>query len=354
MDNVARLRKKIVEVQVPALLMTDMTNVRWLTGFTGSYGWVILTPNDGALLTDGRYTIQAREEVEGLDVRTFVTPQTMIQLLDAVAEEMGVKQIAFERSVSYATYDDWRKKLKNLELIDSEDLVAPLRMVKSRAEIEKVEEACALADACMTHVIRLLQPGVSEYDIGLDIEFFFRRQKAGIAFPPIVASGPNSARPHARPTERKLERGDFVTLDFGATIDGYSSDITRTFVIGHASERHEQVYGAVLEAQIAAIEAIQPGGDGQEIDRVARDTLAKYGLAEAFAHSLGHGLGRAVHDYGRLGPGHEQPLEVGQIWTIEPGVYLEGFGGVRIEDDIVIEAEGARVLTHSPKELTVL
>jgi Xaa-Pro aminopeptidase len=200
----------------------------------------------------------------------------------------------------------------------------------------------------------MMQPGVSEYDIQLDLEFFIKRQGAEVAFAPTVVSGPNSAKPHGKAGERKLEVGDFVTLDLGAKKDGYCSDITRTFVIGEASERHKEVYGQVLAAQVAAIEALKVGTPANEPDSLSRSILAEKGLDQYFGHGLGHGLGRAVHDYGGLAPSSKDTIEAGQVWTVEPGVYIEGFGGVRIEDDVHVTAEGPQILTHFPKELMVL
>jgi Xaa-Pro aminopeptidase len=200
----------------------------------------------------------------------------------------------------------------------------------------------------------MIQPGVSEYDIGLEIEFFFRRSGAEVGFAPIVASGPNSARPHAHPTERKLAVGDFVTLDIGCKLDGYNSDMTRTFVVGEASDRHREIYDLVLKAEVECIEMLKPGANGRDVDGRAREILDEKDLAKYFGHSLGHGLGRAVHDYGRLHISADQPIEVGQVWTVEPGVYIEGFGGVRIEDDVLVTENGPKILTHYPKDLRIL
>lgn len=340
---------------VPALIVSDLANVQWLTGFTGSFGQVLVTPSEAAFLTDSRYTIQAGEEVKGLPAYSFGSPKKHEEFLREQVERLGITDLRFEPSVSFGTVQKWRAALNGVALdVADENLVSPLRMVKSAEEIEKIAAACKLADACLEHVTRLIQPGVAEFDIGLEIEFFFRRHKAGIAFSPIVASGPNSARPHARAGERRLEVGDFVTLDLGATLDGYNSDITRTFVVGEASDRQREIYEQVLKAQIASIEALVVGGNGKDVDALARRILDEKDLAQYFGHSLGHGLGRSVHDAGRLHFSADQPLEAGQVWTIEPGVYIEGFGGVRIEDDVVVTEAGPRILTSFPKELTIL
>ncbi|MBS1724617.1 MAG: aminopeptidase P family protein [Armatimonadetes bacterium] len=339
---------------MPAILVSDITNVQWLTGFTGSSGFVLLTPAAGRFITDSRYTIQAGEEVKSLAVASYASPVKFTEFLSSNVTEMGIDQLAFEKTITYGTWDDWRKGVPTVEWIPAPEVIKPLRMVKTADEVEKIRKACELADACLGHVQRMLQPGVSEYDISLEIEFFFRRNGAEVGFAPIVASGPNSARPHARPSERKLESGDFVTLDIGAQLNGYNSDITRTFVIGKASDRHREVYDQVLKSQIASIEALRPGKTGVEVDGVARTILDEKQLAQYFGHGLGHGLGKAVHDLGSLSTRSEDTIAPGQVWTIEPGVYIEGFGGVRIEDDVHVTTSGPEVLTHFPKELIEL
>lgn len=336
------------------MLVTDIRNVQWLTGFTGTYGRVLLTPDEGIFITDSRYGIQANEQVQGLKIEVFSAPATEDQTISRLTRMLNLDKLGFERSITFDQWEKWTTAMEQLQLVPAPDILTQLRLVKTPEEIEKIRKACALADACIEHVKRMIQPGVSEFDIGLDIEFFFRRNGAGVAFPPIVASGPNSARPHGRATERKIEKGDFVTLDLGGTVDGYNSDITRTFVVGEASERQTMVYNQVLKAQRAAIDAMRPGENGKEIDALARVVLAEEDLAQYFGHSLGHGLGIDVHDGGRLSSNADQPLVEGQVWTIEPGVYIEGFGGVRIEDDVVVTESGAEILTHFPKELTVL
>lgn len=356
MSNIDRLRTVMAEKELSAMLLSDINSVQWATGFTGSAGLVILTPSEGVFLTDSRYTIQAKEQVEGLEVDTFSSSQcTQAEFMATHAKRLGIQELGFESgSATYSSYADWGKKLDRIALIPVDSLVGPLRAVKTEQEISLIRDACKLADACIEHASRMIQPGVVEFDLQLDIEFFFRRHRADIAFEPIVVSGLNSARPHGRATEKKLETGDFVTLDIGCKIDGYCSDITRTFVVSQASERHERIYSAVLESQLAALDAMKPGVSGKEVDQVSRDVLAKHGLAEYFGHGLGHGLGKLVHDAGSLSPRSETILEPGMVLTVEPGVYIEGFGGVRIEDDVVVTDSGIEILTHAPKSLQVL
>lgn len=354
MNELVRLRSAIAEMGLEAILVSDPTSVLWLTGFTGTFARVLVTATDGVFITDSRYTLQAQEQVQVLPAVSFASPTDGDEFTGEAARKLGITRLGFESaSTTYSAWQKWHEKL-GVELVPVGELISKLRMIKSESEIAKVRAACGLADACFDHVRRLIQPGVSEYDIALEIEFFFRRHGAGVAFPSIVVSGERSARPHGVPSEKKLEVGDFVTMDFGARLDGYNSDITRTVVVGDVSSRHREVYNAVLDAQLGALEAIRAGRLARDVDRTARDILATKDLAKYFGHGLGHGLGILVHDGGRLSPTSEDVIEVGQIWTIEPGVYIPGFGGVRIEDDVVITADGIEILTHSTKELLVL
>lgn len=347
-----RLRESMAGAGVEALFVSDIYNVQWLTGFTGSSGYALVTAKDAVFITDSRYTIQAGQEVKGLDVVWFQRPQTLEGFIAENAARIGAKRVAFETSISYATWKSWTEKMPEIEWSPAPDILKSLRMIKTAEEVEKIKVACGITDACLEHLSRMMQPGVSEYDIQLDLEFFIKRQGAEVAFAPTVVSGPNSAKPHGKAGERKLEVGDFVTIDLGAKKDGYCSDITRTFVIGEASDRHKEVYGQVLKAQVAAVEALKVGTPANEPDKLSREILGD--LAQYFGHGLGHGLGRAVHDYGGLAPSSKDTIEAGQVWTVEPGVYIEGFGGVRIEDDVHVTPNGPQVLTHFPKELMVL
>lgn len=355
MSALTRVREKMREQNLPAILVSNVDNAGWMTGFSGSSANVVVTPEDALFITDSRYTIQANEEVKDVPVASFASP---VQMTDFVAEQlrtMGVHKIAFEaNNTTYEQFENLKGKLNGIELMPAPDIFTDLRLIKTPEEIEKIRTACRLADKCFEHVLRLIQPGVSEWDIGLEIEFFFRRNMAEVGFTPIVASGQRSALPHGRASEKKLEAGDFVTLDFGARLDGYCSDMTRTMVLAPLSDRHKHIYDCVLESQLAALAIMKPGVSAHDVDAAARDTLAKYDLAQYFGHGLGHGLGRNVHDGGRLGTNSKTTLAPGQVWTVEPGVYITGFGGVRIEDDVVVTETGIEILTHSTKELLVL
>jgi Xaa-Pro aminopeptidase len=349
--KLARLQSQLAESGIEGMIVSALPNVQWLTGFTGSAGTVLVTPK----VSDGRYTIQAQEQIKDMETATATNERPTASLLAERAQTAGLKTLGFEGDhVTYATYETWKEKFAPLELHGVKDLCGVLRMVKSAEEISHIREACALTDACFAHVLRMVQVGVSELDISIEIEFFFKRQGAGLAFDPIVVSGERSARPHGVPSDKKLTAGDFVTMDFGAKVDGYCGDLTRTVVVQEASDRHVEIYELLLRSQLAGIEALVPGATAAGVDKVPRDILAEKDLAQYFTHGLGHGLGGVVHDTGRLHASSDTVIEAGQVWTIEPGVYIEGFGGARIEDDVLVTGTGNEVLTHSPKELLIV
>jgi len=349
-----RLRAAI-PADIDGVLVHEITNVGWLTGFSGSSGRVIATRDDAVFVTDSRYAIQADEEVKSMPTEWFQAPVEEADFLAEQVAKRGIRRLAFDpEAVTFGVLERWRAKFGGVELVSVPSLYAGLRMAKFEPEIASIRKACGIADAAFAHIQRLIQPGVSELDICLDLEFFIRRQGAGVAFPSIVVSGERSARPHGTPSDKKLADGDFVTFDFGARVDGYNSDITRTVVVGTATDRHREIYDQVRKANEECIAAMRPGVPAAEVDALARRILDEKGLAKYFGHGLGHGLGRLVHDSGRLSATSKDVLEEGQVWTVEPGVYVPGFGGVRIEDDVVVRADGVEVLTHSTKELLEL
>ncbi len=354
MSQVKRVQGAMAQAGWEAIFVSQPGSVQWLSDFTGSFGYAVVTPDQAVFVTDSRYAIQANQQVSDLEVRSFGSPTTIYEVLTDVFAKLGVGRLGFETGMSYSAWETWTSKFPTLEFAPMGDLIPGLMKIKTDEEVALIREACKLGDACMQRAISMVQVGVSEYDIGLDIEFYFRRNGAAIGFEPIVASGPNSAKPHARPSERKIERGDFVTIDLGCTLGGYSSDLTRTVVVGEASDRHKEIYEQVLRAEVECCQMLVSGANGRDVDQHARNVLDEKQLAKYFGHSLGHGLGRAVHDPGRLHFSADEPLQVGQVWTVEPGVYIEGFGGVRVEDDVWISPTGPEILTSTPKALLVV
>jgi Xaa-Pro aminopeptidase len=267
----------------------------------------------------------------------------------------GIRRIGFESEfVPYGQVERLREKLAPAELVPLPD-VDRLRWVKDETEITALSHAADIADAAFVHLLRVLRPAMTEWDAALELEIAIRRAGAErMSFETVLASGPRSAFPHGRATERRMAVGDFVTVDFGAVYDGYASDCTRTVVLGEPDARQRQIYEIVLEAQRTALAVIRPGIACRDVDAAGRSVIAAAGFGEAFGHALGHGIGLDVHEGPSLSPRNEAPLEPGMVVTVEPGIYLPGWGGVRIEDDVVVTADGCRLLTHAPKELLAL
>lgn len=352
LDNLEKLRNELKAATPSALLISDLANVFWLTGFSGSFGTAVVTPSANLLISDSRYTLQAQEQAIGWDVRTFANPTDSVDFLREQLESISVRAVGFDKAVvTVGTLEKWTEKMPQIALTATTDPIALLRRIKSDVEVDKIRAACRLADSCLEHVAKLLRPGVTENELAFEVEIFFRKNGAVPAFTPIVVSGERSARPHGLPSDKVLETGDFVTFDLGAKLNDYCSDITRTFVLGEPTARHSEVYNQVLKAQEAAIAALIPGAKTKEVDALVRTILGEKDMAKYFGHGLGHGLGALVHDSGRLSPTEDDLIEAGQVWTVEPGVYIEGFGGVRIEDDVLVTPNGPEILTHFPKTL---
>lgn len=352
----ARLQEKVfaptrkASESVDTVLIIGAPNLYYLTGFTGSFAWLVLRTDSAHLLTSGIYITQITQEVPDIPCRLIPVGTDPSEALSQLLQGLGTRVLGVDTSSSVAFVRGLRRVLRKagIQVHPLRIPVDSLRLVKDAIELARIRDAVAIADATFQHIQRLFQPEVSEWDIAMEIDFYIRRQGAYPAFETIVASGPNSALPHARPTERRLQRGDFVTVDFGARYNGYCSDITRTVVIGKATPEQKRVYFAVLEALERSISAIRPGRRGKQIDAVARKALEKHGLREYFGHSLGHSLGLAVHDGRGFSPREKGVLEAGMVLTVEPGVYIPGFGGVRIEQDVLVTESGCEVLSKSP------
>ncbi|GGG56703.1 M24 family metallopeptidase [Paenibacillus radicis (ex Gao et al. 2016)] len=352
--RVERLRQSMAEQGLEAILIGSSHNRNYLSGFTGSSGTVVITHQDSFLLTDFRYMTQAPQQAAGFKVVEH-GPRVMDSVRELLAAS-GLRELAFEQDqVSYGEYVAWSEQLDGVVLKPAAGLVEQLRMIKDEDELRIMIEAAELADAAFSHVQKLLQPGVRESDIALELEMYMRSHGASsTSFETIVASGERSALPHGVASDRLIGKDEFVTLDFGAYYKGYCSDLTRTVVVGEPTAKHREIYGIVLEAQLHALEHIRPGMTGKQADALARDVIAKYGYGDQFGHSTGHGLGMEVHEQPRLSKLSDMILTPGMTVTVEPGIYLPGFGGVRIEDDIVITESGIKILTSSPKELLTL
>ncbi|MCL6465281.1 MAG: Xaa-Pro peptidase family protein [candidate division WOR-3 bacterium] len=350
-NRIRALQKALTEKRLDGYLVTSLTNIRYLCGFTGSNGMMLVTRSRATFYTDFRYQEQVKTEVKGCAKRVL---ERDLYAGFPVEELKGVRRLGVEKShLTLARFELLRQQIKKTKLIPSEDLVLQLRRKKSPQEVALIEKAQRVTEQAFARVLKLIKPGVTEKDLSLEIEFQFRRFGEP-AFGIIVASGENAAKPHARAGNRRLKKGDCITFDIGCRIDGYCSDMTRTVFLGKPSDEMRQVYEAVLNAQNEALAVIEPGVPCKLVDLAARDYLNRIGLGKFFGHSLGHGVGLEVHEEPRLAKTSNQTLEIGDVVTVEPGVYLPGKGGVRIEDMVYVTRKGFINLTRASKKLLIL
>jgi Xaa-Pro aminopeptidase len=349
-ERLARLRRALDEVEAEAFFVTQPQNRRYLSGFTGSTGWLMITPKRALIITDFRYFEQVEREVTGFEL-VQVKPTYKAALRDLLAE-LGAQRVAFEsQHVTVAQLHEWSADSEHVEWVSTSHVVETLRQVKDTCELDALRRAVALADEAWMAVLATVQPGrTTEKDMAWNLEVAMRTRGAEKpAFDIIVAAGPNGALPHARPSERVIDAGEPVVVDMGCVVDGYHSDMTRTVCWGEPPEDYRAVWDLVLRAQEAAEAGIHAGMEGAQADRLARDLIEEAGYGEHFGHGLGHGVGLAVHERPNAGRTAEGVLPAGAVMTVEPGIYLPGRFGVRIEDIVLIGEEGVDVLTGSPK-----
>jgi len=346
-ERVLALRKFFAGQGLAAVVVAKPENRRYFSGFTGSSGLLLVSGESAKLLTDFRYIEQAGREALGFDiVRHGSDPY---ETLAAEMKDLAGEKVGFESD--FATWDDYQKMNEICVRLVPVHL-DPLRTAKDEAELAALRMAVCLADNAFSHILPFIKPGVSERAIALELEYNMQKNGAEkSAFDIIVASGPRSALPHGRASDKRLAAGELVTMDFGAVFAGYHSDITRTVVLGKASPRQREIYDIVRAAQQAGLAAVTAGALCRDVDAAARKVIADAGLGDYFGHGLGHGVGLAVHEEPRLGPASDTVLVPGMTVTVEPGVYLPDWGGVRIEDTVVVTAGGPLVLTGSTKEL---
>jgi Xaa-Pro aminopeptidase len=352
-NRLEKLRAVVSERGIESIFVTDLLNVRYVTGFTGSFGFAIITANLGVFLNNSPYTHQSVEQTEHRHIE--IMRDGWIATICRIVEQLKIRQLGFEEhDLSFENWSKLHALLPNVEMIPIGNPIGIQRMVKDQNEINLIREAAKLADAGFSHILSFIKPGISECELGIELDFSMRKCGAEKeAFEAVIASGPRSALVHGRATNRPISEGEFVLLDFGARYAGYHSDITRTIMLGKPDAKQLEIYNTVLEAQSRAIEAIKPGVTGGAIDEIARDCIIKSGYGDCFGHGLGHGLGLHIHDDRVLSKGSEIVLEQGMIFTVEPGIYITDWGGVRIEDDILVTDSGFEVLTHSSKKLNV-
>lgn len=351
--------KKLIEslpADIDGMLIESPENRRYFTGFPSSAGILIAAKQGSVFLTDSRYIEAAKSQISCCEV---VEQKKLEEQLPALAEKFGCKNLAFETSrVTVARARKLAKMLGGVRLADddrADKIISQLRMVKTADEIEKIKSAQKITERAFEHILSIIKPGLTERDIAFELDFYMLKNGAeAVAFDTIIASGVNSSKPHAVPSQKKVEDGDFITLDFGAVVNGYRSDMTRTVAVGAVSEKQKNVYGIVLAAQLETLRILKPGLPLKAADAAARDIIRDAGFGSFFGHGTGHGVGIEIHEEPTLSPNGTGDLEPGNVVTAEPGIYLPGEFGVRIEDMALITADGCENLTNSTKELLVV
>lgn len=353
MDKLTKLRSAMKEEGIDGLLITSSFNRRYMTDFTGTAGIAVVSQEDAVFITDFRYTEQAEKQVMGY--RIVQHSKSIHEEAATQVEQMGIHTLGFEKDhMSYAQYEVYGKQIK-AEMKPVSGLIEKIRLIKTPEELTILKAAAKIADDAYTHILNFIKPGLTELEVSNELEFFMRKAGAtSSSFDIIVASGTRSALPHGVATDKVIEKGDMITLDYGALYNGYISDITRTLAVGEPPAELKEIYHIVLDAQMKALDGIKPGMTGIEADAICRDHIKSKGYGEAFGHSTGHGIGLEVHEGPGLSFRSETVLEPNMTVTVEPGIYVPGLGGVRIEDDIIITETGNERLTLATKELIIL
>ncbi|TYR82444.1 aminopeptidase P family protein [Priestia megaterium] len=351
--KLTKLREQFSALNIDGMIITSEYNRRYMTNFTGSSGIAVVSAEHAAFVTDFRYVEQAASQTEGFDIVQHKGP--IHEAVANVVKQFGITKLGFEQD--YVTYSQFESLQTHIqaELVPVSHAIENLRLIKSDSEIKILKEAAKIADAAYEHILTFVRPGLTELQVSNELEFFMKKQGAlSSSFDIIVASGHRSALPHGVASDKVIEKGELVTLDFGAYYQGYCSDITRTFAVGHISDELKTIYDVVLQAQLKGMKEIKAGMTGKEADALTRDYITEQGYGQYFGHSTGHGLGLEVHEAPSLSIKSQDKLQPGMVVTVEPGIYIPNLGGVRIEDDTVVTAEGNESLTHSSKELIIL
>lgn len=340
--------------KVDAIIISDPFNMRHISGFAGGEGYVYISDKRRVIITDSRYTEAASKEAqEGFDVVQSTVTKSDIQIIKELADADNVKVVGYEDLFLTCNMYNRITGVCGFESMQAlGEAVNDLRIIKTEDELHKLRIAESIGDKAFTEILNFIRPGVTELEIAAELEYSMKKNGAErLSFDTIVASGKNSSLPHAVPTNKPIETGDFVTMDFGCTYDGYCSDMTRTIVVGRANNKQRDIYETVLKAQLEAMKVIRSGVVGSEVHKVAADVIASKGYGEYFGHGLGHSVGLYIHENPRFSPAEKRQIMTNTIETVEPGIYIPDFGGVRIEDMIVVKEDGFENLTSSPKEL---
>lgn len=353
MDRLTKVRDKFNELGVDGLLITNSKNRRYMTGFTGTSGIVMISSTKAVFITDFRYMEQAKNQVQNYEIVQHKGP--IHEEVAKLVKDLGIKHLGFEQDeMTFGTFKIYENAV-SAKMVPISGVIEKLRLIKTDLELQILKEAAAIADQAFDHIIKVIKPGVNELEVSNELEFFMRKKGAtSSSFDTIVASGFRSALPHGVASDKVIKAGELVTLDFGAYYKGYCSDMTRTVGVGEISDVLKSIYDIVLQSQLLGMNGIKAGMTGKQADALTRDYITAKGYGEYFGHSTGHGIGLDIHEGPALSVKSDTLLEPGMVVTVEPGIYLEGVGGVRIEDDIVITKDGNIALTHSQKELLLL
>jgi len=349
--RIEKIRAQLARNSLDAILIINRENGRYLSGFTGSDGKLLITLKKVFLFVDSRYYLQAEKEVAGLAIVSLTS--NFISAFSKVSKEEKIKNLGFESNeVTVQGYQKLKQNLTGITLIPTTDLTESLRSIKDNEEIELISQAQRITDQAFSHIVGYIRESLSEKEIAWELESWMRINGAeAVSFMPIVASGTNAAEPHHRSSDKRIKKGEMIILDFGAVVADYSSDMTRTVFLGEPTAKQKKIYGIVLSSQQTALKKLKAGVATREIDGVARAVIKNESFGKFFQHNLGHGVGLIVHEEPTLGPTSDGFLAEGMICTIEPGIYIPGWGGVRIEDLLLIKKDGAELLTHSPQEI---
>jgi Xaa-Pro aminopeptidase len=350
--RIDRLRAGFDAAGIDALVVSNLTNVRYLTGFTGSSGVLLVRPDGAVFVTDGRYTTQCEQQLAAAGVSAEIEITAESPDAGAARAAAGVARLGLEAdTVTWSAQRRWAGELFDGELVATSGVVEALRLVKDPGEAARIRSACAIADAALAELRPRLAEGPTEREFALELDALMLQSGAdALSFDTIVASGPNGAKPHHRPGSRRIAEGDLVVIDFGALLDGYHSDMTRTVAVGDVGPDRRRMLDVVLAAQAAGVEAVAAGVDAIAVDAACRAVIAEVGWADAFVHGTGHGVGLDIHEEPRVSTRSTATLTAGHVVTVEPGVYLPELGGVRIEDTVLVTEDGCDRLTLAPKE----
>ncbi len=350
-----KIRDALTELGVDAFITGNPANRRYLSGFTGSAGLVVITKERAVLITDFRYLETAASEAPNFTIRDRTNYSDPIVAIYDVLKEAGVANVAVEsEALTLAEFDKWKQAFSGMTLVPTSGIVENLRTIKDEEEVSMIKQAIRITEAAFDHLLSIIRPGICELDIAIAFETFIRRQGAVPAFDTIVASGTRGALPHGKATEKRIAAGEMVTLDIGVCYGGYCSDITRTIAVGHPSDQMRDIYEVVLRAQQTAIQQLKPGMTAQELDSVSRAVIAQAGYAQYTHRASGHSFGLNVHERPNLSISDTSVIEEGMVLTIEPGIYLKDIGGVRIEDNVLVTTNGCERLTSTNAELIIL